>query len=115
MRFSCLILHFNIKNMFIYNITYKIDWSIHDAWLQWMQDIHIPETLGTGCFSRHILLRLVEVDEEEGPTYAIQYFADSKAQYTRFQTLYAAGLQLSETKAWSNKFLSFGTIMQVVN
>eukprot|EP01035_Chromulina_nebulosa_P051609 gene51609-70282_t len=61
----------------IYNITTKVDWLVHDAWLRWMLDVHIPEVLGTGCFEKHLLVRILETDETEGPTYAVQYQAAS--------------------------------------
>ena len=37
--------------MFIYNVTVKVDWSIHDAWVQWMLNEHMPEMIKTGCFT----------------------------------------------------------------
>ena len=112
--FHCLLFAFHFI-MLLYNVTIKIDWSIHDEWLAWMQDIHIPEVLGTGCFSSHKLLRLLQVDEEDGPTYAVQYFAESKAFYNRYATQYAATHNLEATGKWGDKFISFNTLMQVVN
>jgi hypothetical protein len=65
--------------MFIYNVTIQVTWAIHEQWLEWMTTIHMPEVVATGCFSTSRLLRLVEVDETEGPTFAAQYTAASKA------------------------------------
>ena len=59
--------------MFIYNVTVKVDWSIHEAWVQWMLNEHMPEMIKTGCYTDSKLLRLLETDEKEGPTYAAQY------------------------------------------
>ena len=53
--------------MIIYNVTIKIDWTIHDAWLAWMQQVHIPELVATGCFTRSQLVRLLDTDERKGP------------------------------------------------
>ena len=55
--------------MFIYNVTVKVDWSIHEAWVQWMLHEHMPEMIRTGCFTGSKLLRLLEIDEKDGPTY----------------------------------------------
>ena len=38
--------------MIIYNITIKVDWSIAEEWLKWMQEKHLPEILATGCFCK---------------------------------------------------------------
>ena len=34
--------------MYIYNVTTNIDESVHDEWLHWMKEIHIPDVLATG-------------------------------------------------------------------
>ncbi|MBC8034845.1 MAG: DUF4286 family protein, partial [Chitinophagaceae bacterium] len=57
--------------MVIYNVTTKMDWSIHEAWIQWMKDIHIPEMLNTGMFHDYKIMRILEIDDAEGPTYAV--------------------------------------------
>ena len=36
--------------MILYNITVNIDHDIHQEWLVWMKDIHIPDVLSTGLF-----------------------------------------------------------------
>ena len=37
--------------MLIYNVTINIDESVHDQWLDWMKDKHLPDMLATGKFS----------------------------------------------------------------
>ena len=101
--------------MFIYNITIQVDWSIHEAWLQWMQDIHLPEILGTGCFEKHQFVRLIEIDETEGPTYAVQFYVASKANYNRYIELYAPALRQKGIELWTDKMIAFRTLMQIVH
>ena len=101
--------------MLIYNVTTKVDWSIQEAWVQWMQRVHIPEILQTGCFTGSILLRLLETDEKEGPTYAVQYRAHSKADYNRYIELYSPALRQTVIDQWGNKIISFRTLMEVIN
>lgn len=98
--------------MIVYNVTIKLDWSIHDAWLQWMKDEHMPEMVQTGCFTQFQLLRLLEVEEEEGPTYAAQYVADSKADYNRYIETYANGMREKGLSKWGNRFIAFRSVMQ---
>jgi len=101
--------------MFLYNVTIKVDWSIHDAWLQWMKEEHMPDVTGTGCFTQHRLLRLLEVDDTEGPTYAAQYFAESKASYNRYLEKFAATMRDKGTQKWGARFIAFRSIMQLVD
>ncbi|MGE5521009.1 MAG: DUF4286 family protein, partial [Candidatus Dadabacteria bacterium] len=48
--------------MIIYNVTTKINASVADSWLRWMQQEHIPEVMDTGCFSEYRFARLLEQD-----------------------------------------------------
>jgi hypothetical protein len=101
--------------MYIYNVTTKIDADIRDAWLQWMQQIHIPEVIQTGCFTGSRLLKLLDTDETEGFTYTVQYAAGSKADYDRYIQSHAATLRTSAINKWGNKIISFRSLMEVVN
>jgi hypothetical protein len=100
--------------MIIYNVTIKVEASIAEEWLKWMLDVHVPEVMETGCFSSYRVVRLLEVDESEGPTYATQYNADSKADYNRYIQLHAVGLRDKSFQKWGNRFMAFRSVMQVV-
>ena len=100
--------------MFIYNVTIKPNWSIHDRWLQWMCDAHMQEMIATGCFKESQLVRLLDTDEKEGPTYAAQFMADSKADYDRYIELYATRLRQQSFDLWGDQFVAFRTLMQLI-
>lgn len=101
--------------MYIYNITSKIDPSIHENWVVWMKDTHIPEVMATNCFTEYQFVRLLEVDDSDGPTYAIQYMANSKADYNRYLEIHAPLLRKKATDVWGNLFIGFRSLMQVVH
>lgn len=101
--------------MIIYNVTLKVDNSIHTPWLQWMNEKHIPDVMATGCFEKYVFVKLLDTDESEGLTYAVQYYALSKAQYNRYIELHAAQLRRDATSKWGNGFVAFRTLMEVVN
>lgn len=98
----------------IYNVTVKVDASDSDEWLEWLVEEHIPEILKTGCFKDFKILRLLEIDDNEGPTYAIQYFAESKADYNRYIQLHADELRRKSYEKWGEKFIAFRSVMEVV-
>ena len=100
--------------MIVYNVTSKVDWSIHDEWVKWMLEEHIPEVVGTRCFSSAQLLKLLEIDEEDGPTYTAQYFAETKQQQEKYVEQYAAALRQKVFDKWGNLTIAFRSIMQVV-
>ena len=113
-EYNDLSLPFRGTGGIIYNVTIKVEAGIADAWLQWLLQEHIPEIMNTGCFISHKVVRLLEVDESEGPTYAVQYGADSKADYNRYIQLHAAGMRQRSIDKWGNGFIAFRSVMQVV-
>ena len=100
--------------MVIYNVTTKVDWSIADEWVQWMLDIHIPEVIGTGYFEKHQFVQLLEVEQEDGPTYAVQYFAASEQHYEHYLQQYAAAFSKESINKWGKKFIAFKSLMRVI-
>jgi hypothetical protein len=100
--------------MIIYNVTIKVDASIAEAWLQWLLNEHIPDVMGTGCFTGYKVVRLIEVDDTEGPTYAIQYNAAAKADYNRYIELHAPLMRHRSYEKWGDRFIAFRTVMQIV-
>jgi hypothetical protein len=101
--------------MIIYNVTIKVEPGIAAAWLNWLQQEHIPEVIETGCFTHATVLRLLEVDETDGPTFAVQYFAESKALYNQYIEKFAPLMREKSFEKWGNRFIAFRSVMQVVN
>ena len=101
--------------MFVYNVTIKVREEIKKEWLQWLQEIHIPEVIATGCFYEATILQLLEIDDSEGPTYAVQYKAESKGAYNQYVDKYAASLKQKSYDKWGDAFIAFRSVMQVVN
>lgn len=100
--------------MIIYNVTSQVNWSVHDEWLAWMKEVHIPEVLATGQFTHHRLLRLIEVDEAEGATYAVQYFTPAREKYDHYMAEYAKELREKVLKKWGDQVFAFRSLMEVV-
>jgi hypothetical protein len=101
--------------MILYNITYLVSHAIHDEWLLWMKTVHLPEVMSTGLFERNQLLKLLEVDEQEGLTYAAQFYATSLDQYNTYITNNAPALRLKANQQWGEQVLGYRTIMEIVH
>lgn len=100
--------------MYIYNVTIKLTWQIHDEWFKWMKEKHIADVLNTQCFTDYKMVRLLDVDEDEGPTYAVQYFCNSIAEYELYINKYATNLRQDGLDKFGNSFIGFRTLMQIV-
>ncbi len=101
--------------MIVYNVTVKVDHTIAEQWLDWLKKEHIPDVINTGCFTHAHILRLLEVDETDGITYAVQYHAESKELYNRYISVFAETMRNKGFDKWGNKFIAFRSVMMVVH
>lgn len=101
--------------MIIYNVTVKVDLDIHDEWLEWMKSKHIPDVLATGMFLSNKIYRVLDQDNSDGITYAIQYSANSMSDYFKYQQEYAPGLQKETADRYKDKFVAFRTLLKEVD
>ncbi len=101
--------------MILYNVTIKVHTSIQSEWLQWLKEVHVNDILKTECFTHYKILQLLEIDDTDGPTYAIQYFAESKALYNRYIEKYAEEMRTKSFAKWGDKFIAFRSVMRIVD
>jgi hypothetical protein len=101
----------NKNKMIVYNITCKVRWSILKEWLVWQKEEHVLQHMETGLFDDHRWFRLLDQDEEEGPTYIMQYFTTSLDRYEQFMIGFAHDLQRASWDKWGDAFIAFRTLM----
>ena len=97
--------------MIVYNITVKVRWEIREEWITWEKEEQIPAMLATKLFDDYKFFQLLEQDEEEGPTFVIQYFTPSLEQYEQYLIEYAPSFQQLARKKWGDKYIAFRTLM----
>ena len=101
--------------MIVYNVTCHMAHDMADEWLSWMQQVHIPEVMETGCFSGHKVMKiLTNVEDDEGINYSVQYNADSMGDYERYRSEFAPALQQKTRDRYGEKVLAFRTLLEVV-
>lgn len=100
--------------MYIYNVTINIDESVHDDWLHWMKEEHIPDMLATGKFSKALMSRVMIEEEMGGITYSVQYTAESKAMLQRYYDENADELR-AQSKPFEGKFVAFRTELEIIS
>jgi len=101
--------------MIVYNVTVKVQHSIADAFMKWMKEVHIPDIINTGCFTHALIYHLMEADDAEGITYAIQYHAKDFAHYKKYLEKFATSMSKITYDKWGEQYIAFRTVMQVVN
>lgn len=97
--------------MIIYNETFVVEEAVHQQWLQWMKDEHIPAVLQTGCFEAHKVLAVLD-SPNEGVTYCIQYLTPDMNLYHEFMTQHAQQLHVRHHQQFENRYVLFNSLMQ---
>jgi hypothetical protein len=99
--------------MIIYNVTINVEDDIHEAWLDWMLQQHIPDVMATNMFLAYKIMRIISRQEDEtGQTYAIQYQTESIDKYNQYQQEFAPALQADTQKKFGGKFVAFRTLLE---
>ena len=99
--------------MIIYNVTINVEDDIHEAWLEWMLEQHIPDVMATNMFLAYKIMRIISRQEDEtGQTYAIQYQTESIDKYNQYQQEFAPALQAETQKKFVGKFVAFRTLLE---
>lgn len=100
--------------MHVHNISFQLNPSIVDLWLDWMKTDFIPGIKETACFSDDKLYQ-IEVPDDQYPTYTLQLFALSKKHISEYQSQFADTFILQLHNKWGDQCLYFTTNMQIVN
>jgi Domain of unknown function (DUF4286) len=99
--------------MVLYSVTVNVIEEIHEEWIQWMREEHVPEVMNTGCFAMHKIMKLKE-PAQDGHTYSFQYYCESHEKLNEYQTNFAPALRADVENRYANKFVAFRTILDII-
>jgi hypothetical protein len=100
--------------MLVYNVTVKIEHNVHQDWLEWMQNHHIPEVMATGFFENCRLCKVIGDEDTHGITYAVQYDCPNMESFVAYQAQHAPRLQADHASRYPNQYVSFRTLLEVL-
>jgi Domain of unknown function (DUF4286) len=89
--------------MILYSVTIVIQAAIESEWVDWMNKIHVPDVLRTGCFSESCFYKVLGSEGDE-LTYVLQYRCRSLEEYHRYRGNFAPALQKEHTDRFSGRF-----------
>ena len=100
--------------MFIYNVTVNIADDVHQQWIKWMKEKHIPAVMKTGCFIDNQMVKVLYV-EDEGHTFSTQYKFLEMSDIENYQKNFAPELQAEHKQMFGDKYTAFRTLLQVID
>jgi hypothetical protein len=99
----------------IYNVTIVVNPVVETRWLQWMKEEHIPEVMETGMFTSFIFTQVFPEQEQDHPSYSVQYRAIDLESIKLYMQMYAGALREKSAKAWGEHALAFRTVLEVLD
>ena len=99
--------------MIIYNVTINVQEDIHDEWVKWMKEEHIPDMLDTGKFTKALMTKVLVQEPMGGITYSVQYTTENKKMLERYYEENADDLR-TRSKIFEGKFVAFRTELEVI-
>ena len=91
----------------------SVDLAIHDEWIVWMTNEHMPEVLATGKFVDVKMYRVL-LEKEDSITYSVQYFAENLAQVQLYLAEDAHELQAKHQQKYADRVVSFRTVLEEI-
>jgi hypothetical protein len=99
--------------MVIYCVTIVIESGVASDWIDWMQRVHVPDVLRTGCFSGCHTYKMLESNDTD-PTYVLQYQCPTIEQYHRYRDDFAPELQKNHASRFAGRFRASRQLLQQV-
>jgi gamma-glutamylcyclotransferase (GGCT)/AIG2-like uncharacterized protein YtfP len=100
--------------MLIYNVTININEAVHDEWLGWMKQKHIPDMLSTGKFLEATMSKVLIDEEMGGITYSVQYKVKDRDTLNAYYSENAPTLRDESLKHFGDNFVAFRTELEVL-
>ena len=101
--------------MIIYSVTCSVEESIHEEWVSWMKEVHIPEVMETKIFTKSSFCEvLTNATGEENKSYNVQYEVESMELLHKYNTEFAPALKQKTLDRYGDKCLAFRTLLRKV-
>lgn len=100
--------------MFIYNITFLVDESIAQEWLNEAKINYIETVLETGFFQSYQLLQVTD-SPNEGLTYCLQFRTEEISSLQSYQNLYAPQIESEHQQLFANQIVTFISTMKLID
>ncbi len=101
--------------MILYNVTINVEDDIHDTWLLWMQQTHIPDVLATGNFREARICKVLVAEEMGGTTYSVQYLAPDRGNLEEYYRNHADRLRREASERYGDQVVAFRTELEIVS
>lgn len=101
--------------MLLYNVTLTIDLDVHEDWLQWMKETHIPDVMATQMFLSYRLNKMIGHEHDDAEIYTVQYLVKDMLHLKHYNENFAPELQAKVKDRYDGKYVAFRTVMEIID
>lgn len=98
---------------YLYNVTMQVNKQMENQYMEWLQQLYIPEVMDSGFFTKYQLLKIIS-DAPEDTTYAVQFITPSIEKFQEFENQFLDRMLGFIVEIWNNEVLYFTTSMEIV-
>lgn len=99
----------------LYTVRLSLEASAADDWRQWMEAVHLPDVLATGCFETGTMAEELEPPPPAGRrVFVMQYRATSLERLQEYQAQHAPSLQQLHGVRYAGRFEASRSIRRLL-
>jgi hypothetical protein len=101
--------------MFIYNTTYLVSDKVHDTWLKWVREQHIPFMLDTKYLTQPQVARVITSDKQDGTSFSVQFHVRDMQTLKLWNKEYSVLFQENCSQQFGTEVIFFTTVLELVD
>ena len=100
--------------MLLHNITFNVENSVHDQWLNYMKTNFVPAVMKTNLPRKSLIMRLLTEIDNSGMTYSFQFFFDEMEDYMSYEMNFREGIYQEIARNFAGKYVMFSTLLEEI-
>jgi len=100
--------------MFIFNTTYLVSDEVHETWLDWVRNQHIPFMIDSTYFSHPQVARVITSDKQDGTSFSVQFHVKDLQTLKLWKKEYSSLFQENCTNQFGTEVIFFTTVLELV-
>ena len=101
--------------MFIFNTTYLVSDKVHDTWLKWVKEEHIPFMMNSTLFTQPQVARVITSVKEDGTSFSVQFHVRDMQTLKIWNKEFSVLFQDKCSEQFGNEVIFFTTVLELVD
>ncbi len=99
--------------MYLYNITYRVENTVFDAWKSWVLEKNIPSIMSLGLFSSFRFCALLGEENVDAQNYALQFKCESWETFLQYRDGKMSAFFEQQMSLFGEDVLTFSSLLEI--